>query len=198
MKRNAASDAGSGDERERAANPADAPEPAETDPPAGLPDGPGPDFGTPEPVRAEEADYKDRWLRAEAEIQNYRRRVQREQEQVRRDAEEAVLRDMVGVLDDLERALTSLTPEDTKAPWVQGITLVAQRMRDTLARHGVEAIDPLGQAFDPVTQEAILEVDAPEGAVPGTVVQVVHKGYRRRDRTLRPARVIVAREPVER
>jgi molecular chaperone GrpE len=198
MKRNAASGAGSGDEQERAANPADASEPASTDPPAGLPDGPGPDFGTPEPARVDEADYKDRWLRAEAELQNYRRRVQREQEQMRRNAEDVVLRDVVTVLDDLERALSALTPEDAKAPWVQGITLVAQRMRDTLARHGVEGIDPLGQVFDPMTQEAILEVDAPEGATPGTVVQVIHKGYRRQDRTLRPARVIVAREPVER
>ena len=198
MKRNAASGAGSGDQPERAGNPADPSEPVASDPPAGLPDGPGPDFGTPEPARPDEADFKDRWLRAEAELQNYRRRVQREQEQMRRDAEEAVLRDVVTVLDDLERALSSITPEDAKAAWAQGITLVAQRMRDTLARHGVEGIDPLGQAFDPVTQEAILEVDAPEGAAPGTVVQVVHKGYRRRDRTLRPARVIVAREPVER
>ena len=116
MKRNASSGAGSGDLPEHAANPADPNEPAASDPPAGLPDGPGPDFGTPEPVRSEEADYKDRWLRAEAEIQNYRRRVQREQEQVRRDAEEVVLRDVVTVLDDLERALSSLTPEDAKAP----------------------------------------------------------------------------------
>ena len=198
MKRNAASGAGSGDPSDRPVKAGDESEPAANEPPAGLPDGPGPDFGTPEPPRGEETDYKDRWLRAEAELQNYRRRVQREQEQMRRDAEEAVLRDVVTVLDDLERALSSLTPEDAKAPWIQGITLVAQRLRDTLTRHGVEGIDPLGQVFDPVTQEAILEVDAPEGAAPGTVVQVVHKGYRRRDRTLRAARVIVAREPAER
>jgi molecular chaperone GrpE len=161
----------------------------------GLPDGPGADFGTPETPRSGDTDYKDRWLRAEAELQNYRRRVQREHEQTRRDAEDAVLRDLVTVLDDLERALSSLTPEDAKAPWAQGVALVAQRMRDTLARYAVEALDPVGQRFDPETQEAILEVDAPAGAEPGTVVQVILRGYRRRERTLRPARVIVARDP---
>jgi molecular chaperone GrpE len=191
MKRHAASGAGPGD-------PPDSDRPAagqehEAGRP-GLPDGPGPDFGTPEGPRPEETDFKDRWLRAEAEFQNYRRRAQREQEQSRRDAEDAILRDVITVLDDLERALSSLTPEDARAPWTQGVALVAQRLRDTLARHGVEVLDPVGQAFDPATQEAILEVDAPAGAAPGTVVQVILKGYVRRERTVRPARVIVARE----
>jgi len=187
MKRSAASGAGKGDAPDPSSDP-------ET--PPGLPDGAGPDFGAPEAPRSGETDYKDRWLRSEAELQNYRRRVQREHEQLRRDAEDAVLRDMVTVLDDLERAASALAPEDANAPWAQGITLVAQRMRDTLARHGVEVIDPLGAPFDPASQEAILEVDAPAGAAPGTVVQVIHKGYRRHGRTLRAARVIVAREPV--
>lgn len=196
MKRHADSGARRGDapESDRPAGET----PADEGPAPGLPDGPGPDFGTPEGPRPEETDYKDRWLRAEAEFQNYRRRAQRDLEQSRRDAEDAVLRDVITVLDDLERALSSLTPEDANAPWAQGVALVAQRMRDTLARHGVESLDPLGQPFDPATQEAILEIDAPPGAAPGSVVQVVHKGYRRRERTLRAARVIVAREPVER
>jgi molecular chaperone GrpE len=194
MKRHAASGARPGDAPD---SDLPAPDPAEPAAP-GLPDGPGPDFGTPEAHRSEETDFKDRWLRAEAELQNYRRRVQRDQEQSRRDAEDAVLRDLVAVLDDLERALSSLTAEDAGTPVAQGVTLVAQRMRDALARHGVESLDPLGQVFDPATQEAILEVDAPAGAAPGTVVQVILKGYRRRERTLRPARVIVAREPAER
>ena len=140
-------------------------------------------------------DFRDRWLRAEAELQNFRRRVQRDAEESRRAAEDGVLLELVSALDDLERALDSLPSDGPEPGWAQGVALVAQRIRDALVRHGVEALDPLGEPFDPATQEAILEVAAPEGARPGDVVQVVHKGYRRGSRELRAARVLVAREP---
>ena len=103
-------------------------------------------------------DYRDRWLRTEADLQNYRRRAQ--------------------------RALES---------WVQGVGLVAGRMGEALARRGVSVIEALGEPFDPAYHEAMLEVPAPPGAAPGSVVEVVLKGYRRGDRVLRPARVVVAR-----
>jgi len=76
------------------------------------------------------------------------------------------------------------------------VALTAQRMRDVLARYGVEVIDPQGAPFDPAFAEAILEVDAPPGLAPHDVVQVVQKGYRRGNRALRPARVVVARERI--
>lgn len=137
-------------------------------------------------------DYRDRWLRAEAELQNFRRRASREWEEGRRAAEESVLLEMVAVLDDLERALAAAEPASS---WTQGVALVAQRIRDFLARQGVAVEDPLGRPFDPAFHEALLELEAPEGAAPGTVVQVVHKGYRRGGRALRTARVVVARAP---
>lgn len=139
-----------------------------------------------------EPDYRDRWLRAEAELQNFRRRASREWEEGRRAAEEGVLLEMVAVLDDLERAVASA---DATSSWAQGVALVAQRIRDFLARQGVTTEDPLGRPFDPSFHEALLELDAPEGTAPGTVVQVVHKGYRRGARALRTARVVVARAP---
>jgi len=159
-----------------------------------------PDSGAPDSGEAEEPpaggaaepDYKDRWLRAEAELQNFRRRASRDWEEGRRAAEESVLLEMVTVLDDLERAVASADPG---SPWTQGVALVAQRMRDFLSRQGVTAEDPLGRAFDPAFHEALLELDAPEGTAPGTVVQVIHKGYRRGPRALRTARVVVARAP---
>ena len=140
-------------------------------------------------------DYKDRWLRAEAELQNFRRRASREWEEGRRMAEEGVLLEMVAALDDLDRALEAARSSGGSGAWIEGVTLVAQRLRDGLARRGVTVEDPLGQPFDPAFHEALLEVDAPAGAAPGTVVQVAHKGYRRGERALRAARVVVARTP---
>jgi molecular chaperone GrpE len=140
-------------------------------------------------------DYKDRWLRAEAELQNFRRRASRDWEEGRRLAEEGVLLEMVAVLDDLERALSAADSSGAETSWTQGVSLVAQRIRDFLARQGVAVEDPLGRPFDPAFHEALLELDAPDGAAPGTVVQVVQKGYRRGGRALRAARVVVARAP---
>ena len=141
-----------------------------------------------------EPDFRDRWLRAEAELQNFRRRASREWEEGRRLAEESVLLEMVSVLDDLERALAAADPASS---WTQGVALVAQRIRDFLGRQGVAVEDPIGRPFDPAFHEALLELDAPEGTAPGSVVQVVHKGYRRGPRALRTARVVVARAPAE-
>jgi molecular chaperone GrpE len=149
---------------------------------------------TPPASRDSEPDYKDRWLRAEAELQNFRRRASRDWEEGRRLAEEGVLIEMVAVLDDLERALAA-APSGAESSWTEGVALVAQRIRDVMARQGVTVEDPLGRPFDPVFHEALLELDAPQGAAPGTVVQVVQKGYRRGGRALRAARVVVARAP---
>jgi len=141
----------------------------------------------------EAADYKDRWLRAEADLQNFRRRARRDADEARRSAEEAVLLDLVSWLDDLERALQSASEGGAAAAWAEGVALVLQKGRDHLQRQDVITVDPLGKPFDPTLHEAILEVEAPEGAAPGSVVQVVQKGYRRGGRALRAARVVVAR-----
>jgi len=75
----------------------------------------------------------------------------------------------------------------------QGVTLTANRMREALARRGVVPIDAVGQPFDPTLHEALLEVPSAEGIAPGAVAQEVQRGYRRGDRALRAARVVVAR-----
>jgi molecular chaperone GrpE len=148
---------------------------------------------TPEPVVAPEPDYKDKWLRAEAEIQNVRRRATRDREESVRAAEDRMLLDVIEVLDDLERALAALTAEQAAESWSQGVTLTAQRMREVLSRRGVSVVPSVGQPFDPSVHEALLEVPAPEGVKPGHVVQEVQRGYARGDRALRAARVVVAR-----
>lgn len=140
-----------------------------------------------------EPDYKDKWLRAEAELQNFRRRAQRDREDAVRSSEDRILIDLIELLDDVERAIAALTPEQAADPWTQGVVLTATRMREALARRGVTVIVTQGQMFDPSFHEALLEVPAPEGISPGAVAQEVLKGYRRGDRALRAARVVVAR-----
>ena len=147
-----------------------------------------------ERLQAPEApDYKDRWLRAEAELQNTRRRAARERDDAVRAAEDRVLVEMIELLDDIERALAALAPGQDAEPWAQGVALTAQRMRDALARRGVTVLAAVGQPFDPAFHEALIEVPAPKGVAPGSVVQEVLRGYRRGDRALRAARVTVAR-----
>jgi len=140
-----------------------------------------------------EPDYKDRWLRAEAELQNARRRLLRERDEAVRSSEERILLDMVEVLDDLERALAALPAEQAANPWAQGVSLTAQRLRDALARRGVTPIATVGQPFDPTFHEALLEIAPPEGIRPGAIAQEVQKGYARDNRALRAARVVVAK-----
>jgi molecular chaperone GrpE len=183
------------------------PEPSELDektipePPA-APEAPGspaessepPPSGPEPPLAGELAELRDRWLRSEAELQNVRRRAAREREDAWRAAEEGVLLELIAVLDDLDRALESAEAAAPEA-WTEGIRMIADRTRERLARYGVVVLDPLGKPFDPHFEEALLEIDAPDGTSPGAVVQVVHKGYARGDRALRAARVVVARAP---
>src|SRR6267378_7479247 len=146
------------------------------------------------PASPESADYlKDRWLRAEAELQNTRRRSARDRDDAVRAAEDRILLDLIEVLDDFDRALASPPEGGAKDAWTQGVTLTAQRLRDVLLRRGVTPIEAVGQPFDPAFHEALLEGPAPEGVPPGSVAQEVLRGYRRGDRALRAARVVVAR-----
>ena len=147
------------------------------------------------PAAPTAAELQDRWLRAEADLRNLRRRAALEREEARRSAEDGVLLEMISMLDDLDRALESAREAGAPEAWMAGVRLTADRVRERLARYGVTTLDPRGAPFDPRFHEALLELDAPEGVSPGAVVQVVHLGYARGDRALRPARVVVARAP---
>ncbi len=148
------------------------------------------------PGATEAVALKDRGLRAEAELQNFRRRAQRDLEQGRRDAEESVMLELLRVLDDLDRAVGVAREAGAPEPWAEGVGLVGARLADYLARQGVTPIEALGQPFDPAFHEAVLQMPSPEVA-PGHVLEVVSKGWRRGDRPLRAARVVVAAPPAE-
>jgi molecular chaperone GrpE len=143
---------------------------------------------------ADAAVLKDRWLRAEAELQNFRRRAAREREEVRRSAEEGVMLEIIAALDDLDRALMAAPESGSPEPWTEGVRMVGSRLVEYLGRQGVVVMDPVGQPFDPVFHEAVLEMVVP-GVAPGHVTQVLLRGWRRGMRALRAARVVVARAP---
>lgn len=147
---------------------------------------------------AERDEFKDRVLRTLAEMENLRRRTEREVADARTYAVTNFARDMLNAADNIRRALESV-PEAERAEatgafkaLLDGIELTERDLGKTLERHGVKAIDPKGQRFDPNRHQAMFEV--PDAEVPsGTVVQVMQSGYVIGDRTLRPALVGVAK-----
>jgi molecular chaperone GrpE len=105
-----------------------------------------------------------------------------------------LVREVVPVLDDLERAIEAagLDPEgDSEDPLAHGVLLVFRRLREALLRSGIEALDPKGEKFDPEWHEA-LSTQPGDGAAPGTILEVMQKGYRLGEQLIRPARVVVS------
>ncbi len=136
---------------------------------------------------------EDELLRALAELTNVQKRRRQEMDQALQYAAEPLLRELLPVLDDLERALAALEGRDDD-PLRRGVVLVQDRLRRTLEREGLEAIRPRGAAFDPGLHDALLQRPAP-GVAPNTVIEVVKPGYRYRGRVLRHAQVVVSGEP---
>jgi molecular chaperone GrpE len=142
-----------------------------------------------EAVARERDEYLDSLQHLKAEFDNFRKRTAREQEAFAARAGETVLRELLPVLDDLERALQAAEQHE-EAKLEEGVRLVHQALVEALQRQGLELIETNG-AFDPHVHEALLTQPAGE-AEPGSVLQVLQKGYRLGDRVLRPARVVVA------
>jgi molecular chaperone GrpE len=161
-------------------------------------------MGEPEPftelenLYAENAGLKDKVLRTLAEMENLRRRTEREVADAKTYGVTSFARDMLTVADNLRRAVENIPAElrETSDPalktLLEGVDLTERDFLSRLTKHGVKKIDPKGQKFDPNMHEALFEV--PDPSVPtGTVVQVVESGYSIGERCLRPAKVGVAR-----
>jgi molecular chaperone GrpE len=143
-------------------------------------------------LKAELDHVRDIYLRKLAEFDNFRKRVEREREEVRLAGVEEMIRDLLPVLDNFERALQHA--EDDSGAFLQGIEMIAKQLWDTLERRGVAEVNPVGQPFDPELHEAVQRVE--DGQHPsGTVAWVMLKGYTMGDRLIRPAMVGVAVEP---
>jgi molecular chaperone GrpE len=155
----------------------------------------------PDPIallEAEKLDLKDKLLRTLADMENLRRRTEREVADARAYAVTNFARDMLNVADNVRRAMENVPADALQAAdgafksFIEGIDLTERDLLKTLERHGVKKLDPQGQKFDPNLHQAMFEVPNPD--VPnGTVIQVVQSGYVIGDRVLRPALVGVAK-----
>lgn len=150
-----------------------------------------------EKARAEAADYKDKALRAVAELENYRRRADKERDDVAKYAISNFAREMLPVADNLRRALDAQPPVagDAAAPlkaFVSGVELTERELLAAFERFGLKKIDPLGEPFDHNFHQAMFEIE--DASKPsGLVVQVMQSGYVLKDRLLRPAMVAVSK-----
>ena len=148
-------------------------------------------------LEAEVADYRDKALRALAETENVRRRLEREREDTARYAIARFAGDLLSVADNLRRALdavpaAAVEKDEFLAKLVNGVGATERTMLSVLEKNGVKRMDPIGQKFDPNFHEVLFEMDCADQPV-GTVVQLLEAGYTIGDRLLRPARVAVAK-----
>ncbi|MGH7798465.1 MAG: nucleotide exchange factor GrpE [Candidatus Binatia bacterium] len=134
----------------------------------------------------------DRFLRQVAELDNFKKRTARERDDAIRFANEALIKDLLPVVDNLERAVAHAAGGGNGKPIVEGVEMVLKGLLDAMTKHGVTQISALGQSFDPSKHEAMAQVES-ESHEPNSVVDELHKGYVLHDRLLRPALVSVAK-----
>ena len=146
-------------------------------------------------AEAKAAENWDKALRATAELENVRRRVERESAQVQKYALERILGELIPVADSLDLALKAVAAEsaETRAH-LEGLALTHKQLWSTLERYGVSLVDPQGQPFNPELHEAVSMVESAD-VPPNHVLSVMQKGYKLHDRLLRPAMVVVAKAP---
>jgi len=145
---------------------------------------------------AKSREYWEQLVRTTADLENYKKRAAREKQEAIKYANEALLLKLIGVLDNFDMAVAAaVQSDDPAAKSLQtGVNMILTQLRQALSEFGLEEIDALNKPFDPNFHEAISQQDAPD--VPeGQVIQQVRKGFKLRDRLLRPASVIVSRRP---
>lgn len=145
-------------------------------------------------LAAENAELKDRMLRLAAEMENLRKRTEREVREARQYAVSGFARDMLGVADNMRRAIEAVPDSEREAAstLLEGVEMTERELLNAFERHGLKRLEPQGEKFDPNIHQAMFEV--PDPSVPsGTVVQVVQSGYMIADRVLRPAMVGVSK-----
>jgi molecular chaperone GrpE len=145
-------------------------------------------------AREEARQNHERWLRERADLENVKKRAARERADVTRFANEALIKDLLPIVDNLERAVEHARGGGNGQPLVDGVALVLKSLRDVLERHGVTRIEAKGVPFDPAHHEAMAHVETGEHE-PNVVVEEHQRGYRLNDRLLRPALVSVAKPP---
>lgn len=133
--------------------------------------------------------YLDQWKRTQADFDNYRRRTEQEKREIGQNTTCLVLGNILPVMDDLDRALASIPEEIADLPWVDGIKLIYKKFHSILESMGVEEVCALGQPFDPALHEAVAHMEGDEGKV----INEVQKGYKLKDKLVRPSQVVVGK-----
>jgi molecular chaperone GrpE len=136
----------------------------------------------------------DQYLRSQAEMENMKKRFQREKAELVRFSNESLVKQLLPVLDNLEKAIQHSKERNAVKALTEGVELTLKGLRDTLEKTGLKGIEAEGEPFDPNFHEAMFEQES-EAAEPGTVLQEVEKGYLLNDRLIRPAKVVVSRLP---
>ena len=135
-------------------------------------------------------DYKNRWIRTHADFDNYRKRSQKEIQEIYRYAGEQLIKDILPIVDNFERALDSV--DDKESSLYQGVELIYKQFKETLEKHDVKEIEALGKPFDPNFHDAVMMVESEE-FTENTVAEVLLKGYQYNTKVIRPSMVKVAK-----
>ena len=143
-------------------------------------------------AQAEAARLKDQLLRLAADFDNFKKRARRELADTTKIAREEVLKELLPVFDNLERATSHATQSTDVKALTEGISMVTRQFVDALGKLGIERVSALGLPFDPTVHEAVQHLETTEHA-PGTVAMELQAGYRLGDRVIRPAMVVVAK-----
>ena len=144
-------------------------------------------------LKQEVAQAKDQCLRTLAEYENTKKRLQREKEEFAKYAAEAVIRNLLPIIDSLDQALVAVEKQADPQAIIEGVQLIYRQLLGLLEQEGVKRIPTVGERFDPHTHEAVAQVDAPDGTPPDTIVEEVHVGYTMHGKVIRPAMVKIAK-----
>ncbi len=143
-------------------------------------------------LKEEVEQLRDKWMRAVAELENFKKRSAREREDYCKYASEELLREMLPVVDNLQRALNHAGDHEKEGALREGIQMTLRQFHSVMERFGVAQIQALHEPFDPSRHEAVMQVESPDHQ-PNTVVQELERGYLLHDRLLRPAKVAVSK-----
>jgi molecular chaperone GrpE len=146
-----------------------------------------------EEQKAKAAEYLDGWQRARAEFANYKKRIEKEQEDMIKSANGAFITRLLPVMDDFERAFQTLPLDLMGMTWLEGITLIQRKLQMLLAQEGVTVIETEGRLFDPTLHQAVTHEESEEHEE-GQIIGEVQKGYKMGDKVLRPSLVRVAKK----
>ena len=133
--------------------------------------------------------YLANWQRAQADFINYKKRAEQEKKETVEFANSELILNLLTVVDDLERAFVSLPPRLSKSSWIEGIELIHNKLKGILEAHGLTEISAKGKPFDPRWHEAVMHQEGEEDIV----IEEIQKGYKLKDRVLRPSKVIVGK-----